>query len=632
MPKYTIKNGIYMKDGKPVFALGVSYYASYHERKVPVPPEADRLGEAEADISDMSKFGFNIVRCAALGDVYYNADGEVVTDTPLLDRIAELCEENDIGLMLRLQGYSMNISGYDDTLMIDQDGNPMDKRRWYDFVRDCLFHEGLNNDNDKGTAALAKHFVKYPSAVGWQTYNEPHYPSSGMFDYHPKTIAAYRKWLVERGYKTEDEARDFDPPRKHPAPDADPVEWIRWRTFSHGAMTDFLCHSSDVAKAASGLETMTCITSGPTQAYHPLRGEDFFGISEGMDALGMTQYYVARKPEAYVALMNLSLAESAASAVGVPMWIIEYDAKTKAPSDYFARNTYLAIGTGIKGLLYYQWRGDHVYPDSPEGNGFGILNYDRSKTVKYDTAKRIVAFLNANSDLLMSASRHRTGIGILRSFHGFTYADAKDNYGHDTGPLDKGIRNSWLEAERAFFTEMAKRGIVADFTRAEDLKENKLGIKILFIPQRDYISDEENTLIEEFGKNGGITVTEGTSASRWLDHVYATETHTRTNFNSFLDVSDLCTLLDVKSVVAFAENEETLILETLDIPEGYLAVVTNVENIPTPAKAPTLTVPTDIRRAVLLSFDSEGETELEVKDGRVALPKIGDGCFVKLIK
>ena len=61
MAKYTIENGIYKKDGKPVFALGVSYYPSYHERKVPVPPDGDRIGELNKDIKGMHDFGFNIV-------------------------------------------------------------------------------------------------------------------------------------------------------------------------------------------------------------------------------------------------------------------------------------------------------------------------------------------------------------------------------------------------------------------------------------------------------------------------------------------------------------------------------------------------------------------------------------------
>ena len=35
---YTIPKGKLYRDGKAVFGVGVSYYASYHARKVPVPP------------------------------------------------------------------------------------------------------------------------------------------------------------------------------------------------------------------------------------------------------------------------------------------------------------------------------------------------------------------------------------------------------------------------------------------------------------------------------------------------------------------------------------------------------------------------------------------------------------------
>ena len=42
---YTLKKGILYKNGKKVFCTGLSYYASYHASKVPVPPEGDRIGE-----------------------------------------------------------------------------------------------------------------------------------------------------------------------------------------------------------------------------------------------------------------------------------------------------------------------------------------------------------------------------------------------------------------------------------------------------------------------------------------------------------------------------------------------------------------------------------------------------------
>ncbi len=627
MSEYSIKSGIYKKDGKPTFAIGVSYYASYHERKVPVPPEGDRLGEALADIRDMSDFGFNIVRCAALGDVSYDGERRVVTDTPLLDAIARDCESCDIGLMLRLQGYSMNLSGYTDTLMVSHEGREMDKRIWYDFMRDCLFHEGLREDNDAGTRALAEHFVKFPSVVGWQTYNEPHYPSSGIYDYHPKTVAAYRAWLTERGYKTEEVARNFDPPRRRPSSGEDDTEWVRWRSFTHQAMQDFLCHSSEVAKGATGLETMSCITTGTTQTYHAVRGDDFFEIAKGMDALGITQYYLVRKPEAYLAAMNLTFAESAAASYGKPLWIVEYDAKTATPPHYFARNTYLALGTGLKGLLYYQWRGDHIYPDSPEGNGFGIINCDRTKTEKYGMARAIVRYINSRSELLVNAVKHRSGVGILRSLHGFLRADVKGN----PEAVDFGTKNEWLDRELAFFTDCAKHGVLPDFTNAECLIENPLGIRLLFVPDIELISDDERAAIAAFESKGGKAVFTNRSDRSYARGYYEARELQRSQSLGYFDVPDVLLLHGICPEVSFLHSEESLFLQVLDTDEGMLAVITNIENIERECRAPVLAVPEWVRAAIYESFECPEGVPLRIEGGKIQLPKITDGALVRLL-
>ena len=54
---YEIKDGILVKDGKKIFALGESYYPSFHEGKYPVPPDGDRIGEMKKDthIKDMTQ-------------------------------------------------------------------------------------------------------------------------------------------------------------------------------------------------------------------------------------------------------------------------------------------------------------------------------------------------------------------------------------------------------------------------------------------------------------------------------------------------------------------------------------------------------------------------------------------------
>lgn len=170
---YHFKKGILYKNEKPVFGLGVSYYASYHERKVPVPKDGDRYGEMKKDLKAMADFGFHLVRCAALCDMKYGSDQKVEISSEFMDRILEEAEASDLSVMLRLQGYSMNLSGYQDYLMIDSEGKEMDTTRWYDFIQNCLHHEGFRKDNDACTRALAEHFSGFNSLICYQTYNIP---------------------------------------------------------------------------------------------------------------------------------------------------------------------------------------------------------------------------------------------------------------------------------------------------------------------------------------------------------------------------------------------------------------------------------------------------------------------------
>ena len=51
---YKIKNGLMYEDGKKRFALGQSYYPSFHPSKYPVLPDGDRMGEMGISISFIS--------------------------------------------------------------------------------------------------------------------------------------------------------------------------------------------------------------------------------------------------------------------------------------------------------------------------------------------------------------------------------------------------------------------------------------------------------------------------------------------------------------------------------------------------------------------------------------------------
>lgn len=259
---YELKNGILHKNGEPVLALGVSYYASYHAQKVPVPEDGDRIGEMKSDLKMMAEAGFNIVRTAALGSIKRN-DGSVEVEFPLIDKMMELAQDADLASMIRLHGYTINLSGYDDALMLNEKNEKM-PFYWSWFVQNSINHPGSLKDNEDGTVESARHFVKYPSMVSFQIYNEPAYPTKGFYDYNPYSIKAYSKWLAEKGYKSLEEAENTEPPRQRPGKGESPDEWILWRLFCMENMNWFLCHLGDKAKEGySKPEVLTCHMSCP---------------------------------------------------------------------------------------------------------------------------------------------------------------------------------------------------------------------------------------------------------------------------------------------------------------------------------------------------------------------------------
>ena len=179
---YKIVNGILEKNNKKIFALGESYYPSFHKYKYPVPPEGDRIGEMKKDFKAMKDMGFNHIRIAAIGTVKLSENGELTIDTPFVDAMIDEAEKQDISISVRLQGYSVNLRDFKDVCMINADGNPQDLSAWFDFIQTTLCHEGILEDNRFLSEKLSSYYAKKESVVGFQIYNEPHFPGSVVFD------------------------------------------------------------------------------------------------------------------------------------------------------------------------------------------------------------------------------------------------------------------------------------------------------------------------------------------------------------------------------------------------------------------------------------------------------------------
>jgi len=346
---YELKNGILIHGGKKELAIGQSYYASYHPEKVPVPEGGDRLAEMRKDLKEMKREGFNLCRMASLGDIKRGDDGSVSLSFPLCDAFCALTEEEDMAAMVRLEGYSVNLGNYPDTDMVDENGKVM-PFQWSWFVRCCLNHQGILEDNRDATRESARHYASFPSVVSFQIYNEPAYPSKGLYDYHPATIKAYQAFMRQKGV-------DYPIPHERPDAGEDPAPWISWRLFQQKRMNDFLCDLSLEAKAGyAKAETLTCYLGSPFKYGAAVRGCDYFRCAETMDIVGITHYVPFRGPSFFQSSEILDGAESAAASHGKHAWVIELNARTNIPPMEWERETYATLGRGYKGILYYEWR------------------------------------------------------------------------------------------------------------------------------------------------------------------------------------------------------------------------------------------------------------------------------------
>lgn len=492
-PAYCLKNGILYIDGKAVFGIGSHYYPSYHPKKVPVPENGDRFGEMKRDFADMKAARVNIVRTAALGT--FSEKGDVINGSfPLGEAFAEELEKNGIALTVRLNGYDNGINEYPDEKMLDENGKPLENC-WSQFITNSVCHEGAKNDNARVTRACADFFGRFKNVVGFQIFNEPAFPCDGFYDYNPSAIEEYRKECARAG------ARNTEPPRRRPFYDEDPEPWIRWRLFNSEKFNDYLNFLAENAKSRKPeAETFTCMTCCPVQIGSSMRGADFFRVAEKMDIVGITLYLDCKGAFYYEHSRVMDYAESAAASFGKHFWLIEYNAKTDMSARDFEVETYAAIGSGVKGIMYYQWRGDYVFGDSPEPNGFGMVYNDRTPTAKYSSALKMHGLLYRASGKIVCKERVKQGVGILHSEHANAYYDAICN---------GGIKRAWNGKEANVFSVMnVYRKFKREFVslcavRASELDKLPFKLGALIVPAENGLSDEEKADVSLFKKRGG---------------------------------------------------------------------------------------------------------------------------------
>ena len=622
--KYEIKNGILHADGKPVFALGASYYPSFHYAKYQVPPEGDRIGEMKIDLAKMRDFGLNWFRTAALADIALE-NGEVRVESDFIDAMCREAETAELAASVRLNGYFVNLSGNEDYEFINHRNEAMEKR-WSAFMVSSLHHEGATADSLAATAALAKHYDSFPAVVSYQIFNEPHYPGNGVFDYHPDTIAAYRKWLTANGIMSEEAARDYEPPRERPKTKDGISEWVNWRRFSTEALLNYLdLHGKIARETAPGKDTYTCYTTAPMRNDTANSGVTYFDDSAHLTTQAITQYTPFDGADYFTAALEMTMAECAAAVSGRRAWIAELDKRTHMPASKFIRETVSAIGHGYKGINYYEWRGDFAAEGTPLPDNCGFLFNDGTPTASFASDGRMIALINRHSEEIVTAEKVRQSAAILHSDNAYRYADALSD-------PQIGGRNAWVHDLLETFRELKTCGIAPEVVRACDLAENRLGTKLLLVPSLAGLSDAEKSALSAFEAAGGsvwymahLVGFGSVSIGGWWNLSDRPKNRTTSEFRGGVEMADVLEACGIKPLIGIADRN--LFAHVLDLAGGgrLLALVSNKPN-ERPIASQRITLGFAAKSARFCT--TEGEWELPVEDGGVTLPEFSDGALV----
>ncbi len=622
---YQLKNGILYQNEKKVFGLGESYYPSFHPCKFPVPPEGDRMGEMKKDLAMMAEIGFNHVRFAALGDVTLQEDGTPLVDTPFVDAMVEEAEKNGLSVSIREQGYAINLRDFADVEMVDWNGKKQETV-WSDFIRTTLCHKGILEDNLTHAAALSAHYGAHENVVALQIYNEPHYPGTQVYDYHEATVAAYREWLVEKGIMSREEAKDYQPPRARR--EQGERMWALWRLFARDSLTDFLNNASNGSKNGAALPTFTCLTNDQLAKRAAYRGCDFFANAKAMDFVGYTCYFHGKGVDYYPLCLLTDVAQCAAEQEGKQSWCIELDSRTYIPGTLYNRTTYTVLGSGAKGIVYYQWRGDCPVPGVPFPNSCGILNYDGTKTKNFDNAVRVNQYIIGMNDLLMGARRVHEGIGLLHSDYAVYLCDARENGDRQERCGD--IRNSYLLQYTELHRQLRAAGFQVSVTDAEHLEANPFGIKVLYVPQIELLSPEERAAVDRFAQNGGEVYTITYPCWDGVCIGY-TKYEGKVESREGLTLDSICSVYDVADVTGISPKvaplDPYLGVQLLQGDDYHLVVLTNIA-VARDTICARLHV--DIPFTTARFYAMDGEREVLVNGNELTVPNVTDGGILVL--
>ena len=297
------------------------------------------------------------------------------------------------------------------------------------------------------------------------------------------------------------------------------------------------------------------------------------------------------------------------------------------PARKLRQTTVELIGSGCKGVNYYEWRGDYPGEKTPLPDNCGFLHYNGAKTGHFDSSVALIHHIEKYSEMIALAEKKRCGIAILHSDHAICWHDGATR-------TELGGINEWVRRTLETYKELRSAGFSPDIVRAENLADNRFGTRIVFVPFETGLSEQEKKQISVFadvcGKVFVMVKSSGLGSplalGSWWDWTDMPGNRTTTEFRGGASVLDLLERLGEKPFVK--TGSRNLHANVLD-GDGY-SIVTLVNNDPFDDPVPAPEMKLRIPSTKIVFSTPEEECELVRNGDTVLLPEVKHSAFLIL--
>ena len=424
-------------------------------------------------------------------------EGSVQEDVENLRKQLDEARENSLMGLVLFGGSappSWLFERYPDCRMKKPDGTDKTEFTWTQFtLNDPDIRKDLQLYFERTVNSLKDH----PALLGWSLWNEPYLLPD--VDYHPATIAEYRKWLAKKYGQVEplnsawlSRYAGFDEvcaPADRSG--TSPVAWTDWMYFRQDNFAEFFRWQANIIRSADPRHPITTKIRKPLavdedaadqRAVNTRMWAESVGDAVGFDAYSrLDDAHILRWESDFMRGMSL----------GKPIWDTEsgfepFEERGRPSPETYKSAFWMKFARGVNGNSFYHWNPAKdcplnftYYPDMTPGPELFALQ---------ECSRR----LTAHKHLLSKARMVRPQVAVLHSLH---------TQWHHHGDLT-------ATADMVTITNcLYRKHIPYDYLGESDLLDGiHKKYRVLIVVGTRNISDALLSVIQEYIKAGGFVL------------------------------------------------------------------------------------------------------------------------------